>query len=141
MYTQYRHFRKDTNPELFNNFLQAMERMKKGTVPNGCIAVTQCIMRLDKDKDSPALVGTAFCGRKDQFTKRLGREIAQGRALKRLEAAELLVQTHIQLHTQADFEGQWVQGEDGTDGIILDRLCVDWHVFIPKGAFDVGQAD
>lgn len=45
---------------------------------------TRCLI---EDKEGNAIaVGYSFCSPKDQFSRKLGRQIAQGRALRRLEA-------------------------------------------------------
>ena len=88
MYAHIRHFRKDTHPEVFGQFLQGIDLVEEGTIPKRCVAVTQVTLLPDEGQDVPLVTGLAFCNYSDQFNKKLGRRIAQGRALKKLERGD-----------------------------------------------------
>lgn len=103
MHIQYRHFRKDRNPELFNMFIEEADLTGIGILPMAdnkplpyegrnpfiCVAATQCVISPDEGEEGPVVSAIAFCNNTDQFTKKNGRMIAYGRALKKLEAVKL----------------------------------------------------
>lgn len=87
-FTRFRHFRAfpDENVDKFKAYLHNLT-LEGIAVPHRCKAVTEC--SIEVSVFGKTATGFAFCGPHDYFCKKRGRQIAEGRALKKLNAADL----------------------------------------------------
>jgi len=97
MHEYYNHFRKQLFPEKFNLLVGELNSKprylpvqnngsQKRQVPDTVQVITRCCIK--NNKGEVVSRGFAFCSDKDQFSKKLGRNIALGRALKNMNLAE-----------------------------------------------------
>ena len=77
----YRHYRKDTNPKGFAGFLSELRKRGIATLPNKKLkAVTTCEKLCATNRGIVRYTGISFCSRKDQFSRKEGRNRAELRA-------------------------------------------------------------
>ncbi len=108
MKIQYSHFRRPPplNPArspaehgewtiLLNRFMGTLCRLPGRGVPVRantrlrCIAVTTCEITPTGEEIFKPILGAAFCCAKDQFSRKIGRDISRGRAMALKAAGEL----------------------------------------------------
>jgi len=68
---------------------QGKNKNFRDDLPNRCKSITGAVVF---DKNMNYQTGLSYCSKKDQFNRKIGRNVAAGRAMKRLHESPILIE-------------------------------------------------